>query len=190
MVSTSMSSRRSAHRAPSPARWGLLLTALSMISCGGEQGEQQSHPTALSRTIRDAAHDTTGRLIYIPAYVYAVDHTGRTPLTTTLTIHNTTFDNVTIHAVEYYDAAGALVGSQLNQPRELGPLETIEFHQKADDIEGRTGSNFLVRWSGPAGSSAPLAEALMVGHQGTGRLTFTSRGVEVEGSPHDHLAED
>ena len=188
MLSTSM--RTSERTSILLAFCGLLLAPPSMIGCGSEQGERRDQPNGAGRTIRDAAHDGPGRLIYVPAYIYAVDHTGRTPLTTTLTIHNTTFDAVTIHAVEYYDAAGALAGRQLDQPRELGPLETIEFHQQADGIEGKTGANFLIRWSGSPGNPPPLVEALMVGHQGTGRLTFTSRGVEVEGSPPDSRAED
>jgi len=130
-------------------------------------------------TVQDAAKDRSVRLLYIPAYAYAVDQSGRTTLATTLTVHNTTFEKVTVHSVDYYDSAGVLVQKQLDSPRELGPLEAIEFHQKAEGSNEGSGANFLVGWTGPAGSPPPLAEALMVGHQGAGRLTFTSRGVEV-----------
>lgn len=76
---------------------------------------------------------------------------------------------ITIHSVRYYDAAGVLVESQLAEPRELSP---------PSGSRGGAGANFLVGWTGALGP-APLVEALMAGHQGAGRLTFTSRGVEV-----------
>jgi len=154
-----------------------IVLAFLALACG--EGRER-HPTSEAMpTIQDAAKDRSVRLLYVPAYAYAVDQSGRTTLATTLTVHNTTFENVTVHSVDYYDSAGILVQKQLDAPRELGPLEAIEFHQEAKGPSEGAGANFLVGWTGPTGSSPPLAEALMVGHQGAGRLTFTSRGVEV-----------
>jgi len=157
----------------------ILLVALLTLGCG--EGREARPASGVVQTVQDAAKDRSVRLLYVPAHAYAVDQSGRTPLATTLTVHNTTFGKATVHSVDYYDSAGTLVRRHLEEPRELRPLEAIEFHQEADISSPESGANFLVGWTGPVGSPALLAEALMVGHQGAGRLTFTSRGVEVEG---------
>lgn len=154
------------------------MLALVAIGCEQEPAEPSAAP---SETLQDAVEDRSVRLIYVPAYTHALDQGDRLPLTTTLMIHNISSRKITIHSVRYYDAAGVLVESQLAEPRELGPLETLEtleFHHEPDGARGGAGANFLVGWPGAPGP-APLVEALMVGHQGAGRLTFTSRGVEV-----------
>ena len=159
-----------------------LVVALVTVACEQERAELGA--SAPSETLQDAVGDRSVRLIYVPAYTHALDQGGRMPLTTTLMIHNVSPRSITIHSVRYYDAAGVLVESQLPEPRELSPLETLEFHHEPSGVSGGAGANFLVGWTGAPGP-APLVEALMVGHQGAGRLTFTSRGVEVGLEPGD-----
>lgn len=155
----------------------LPIAALWILACGAEPVSSPSGGVP-SETIQDAVVEPGVRLIYVPAYTYALDQGNRVGLTTTLMIHNVSPRKITIDSVRYYDAGGVLVRTLLDTPRTLGPLETLEFRQDPDSSIGGAGANFLVGWTGPNGP-APLVEALMAGHQGTGRLTFTSRGVEV-----------
>ena len=145
-------------------------------ACGEEAGSGIG--VASTETVHEAVEDRSVGLIYVPAYTYAVDPSGRILLATTLMIHNVSSSEITIHWVRYYDAGGAMVESQLDPPRHLKAPEMLEFHQEANTSSAGSGANFLVGWTGSAGT-APLVEALMVGHQGAGRLTFTSRGIEV-----------
>jgi len=167
--------------ARSPARgmaraFTVLLPIVWLCACG--EGPESGMAAASTETVQEAVEDRSVGLIYIPAYTYAVDPSGRIPLATTLMIHNVSSSEITIHSVRYYDAGGVLVESQLDSPRRLRALETLEFHQESSPSSAGSGANFLVGWTGPGGA-APLVEALMVGHQGAGRLTFTSRGIEV-----------
>lgn len=164
-------------RRPLLPHLALPIAAFWILACGPDPAS----PPAVgipSETIRDAVDDPGVRLIYVPAYTYALDQGNRVGLTATLMIHNVSPRKITIDSVRYYDAGGVLVRTLLDTPRELGPLETLEFRQEPETTNGGAGANFLVGWTGPNGP-APLVEALMAGHQGTGRLTFTSRGVEV-----------
>jgi len=177
-------------RVANPARrtsprttWLIPSLVAALVSIGCEQQPAIRSTSAPSETLQDAVEDPGVRLIYVPAYTYALDQGVRVTLTTTLMIHNVSAREITIHSVRYYDAAGVLVHSELEAPRVLDALETLEFWREASTTSGGAGANFLVGWTGLRGP-APLVEALMVGHQGVGRLTFTSRGVEVgvEGS--------
>lgn len=158
--------------------WLLSSLVLALVGAGCERQSAEPSIPAPSETLQDAVEDRSVKLIYVPAYTHALDRGVRLALTTTLMIHNISPREITVHSVRYYDAAGVLVESQLAEPRELSPLETLEFHHEPDGSRGGAGANFLVGWTGAPGP-APLVEALMVGHQGAGRLTFTSRGVEV-----------
>lgn len=162
----------------SASRRVLPVLLMALVSAGCDRDRASTFPSAPSETIQDAVDDSSVRLIYVPAYTYALDQSDRVPLTTTLIIHNVSTHEISIESVRYYDAAGALVSSQLDAPRQLAPLETLEFRQDPATVTGESGANFLVGWTGPP-EPAPLVEALMVGHQGAGRLTFTSRGVQV-----------
>ena len=178
------------NRGSSEARLGLggmvLAVFVSLFALGCEpEPEAAPEPAALAvepPTLQDAVRGAHRRLIYVPAYAYALDKVGRVHLTTTLLIHNVSSESVTIHSVRYYDAGGVLIDSKLDAPRRLAPLETVEFlHEPSPEAEG-AGANFLVGWSGPD-EPAPLIEALMAGHQGAGRLTFSARGVPVGDDP-------
>jgi hypothetical protein len=161
----------------------LVLALLGAPACSAE-GERAEAPRAEAavETLEGRPPASGKHLVYVPAYQYAVDENGRTPLAVTLTVHNTSLDPIRIHGVEFYDADGVLVERLLSAPRELGALGTIEFVRPKGDLDGGAGANFLIAWGGDDLSQAPLAEALMVGHQGAGRLTFTSRGVPIERS--------
>ncbi len=141
--------------------------------------ESQVREAAPRMTLEDAVEEGRARLIYVPAYAYLYETSGKLDLTTTLMVHNVSARAIEIEYVRYYDAAGILVDQPLSAPRELGPLETLEFHHEPDPRAQGAGANFLVGWAGN-GAQAPLVEALMVGQQGSGRLSFVSRGVEVE----------
>jgi hypothetical protein len=162
---------------------GFAILLLIVVACEEPVRQDPARQSAVpesTESIQNAAIDQNSRLIYVPAYAYAVDSGSRIALSTTLTVHNTTLESIRIEAVEYFDAEGRFVESLLSEARDLGALGTLEFSYVAGNVQGGTGANFIVAWSGPKALQAPLTEALMVGSQGAGRLTFISRGVDVQ----------
>ncbi|HEM46120.1 MAG TPA: DUF3124 domain-containing protein [Alphaproteobacteria bacterium] len=168
----------SSSRISAPGIPALLLVSLLLAVSACDAQQMDDFPPVTTETLQDAVGERSVNLIYVPAYTHALDQGGRVPLTTTLMIHNVSSREIVIHSVRYYDSAGRLVQSQLDEPRSLQALETFEILQEPSALGAGAGANFLVGWTGRSGP-APLVEALMVGHQGAGRLTFTSRGVEV-----------
>jgi hypothetical protein len=85
-----------------------------------------------------------------------------------------------IRFVDYYDTRGDLVRRYLDGARRLRPLESFDVLIHTWDDTGGSGANFLVGWLVRGAGLPPLTEAVMVGHAGSGYVSFTSRGVEVE----------
>jgi hypothetical protein len=169
-------------------RLGMLPKAASALvvfsslvhGCDWRPVEQASVSPERLRTTDATTHEGL-RLIYVPAYEYAVVHAGtKIRLTTTLTIHNVSrTTRVTVHSVDYYNSAGTLVQDCLHQPRDLGPFETLEVVVDDGETSGGISASFLVGWDGAGAAHGPLVEALMVGNSGSGAVTFTTRGVAV-----------
>ena len=131
-----------------------------------------------------AAGATRLRTVYVPAY----SHFPRDPksdrktlLSVLLSVRNVDSSaTVELTHVDYYDTSGHRVRRYLEAPRELAPLETAEFHVETVDEAGGSGANFLVHWEGPSDAHALLTETVMLGNFGSGYVTFTSRGVELD----------
>lgn len=125
-----------------------------------------------------------GQLVYVPVYSH-VYYQGGAPylLETTLSIRNIDPDHdVYLKSVEYFDTAGTLVKTHLDQTIRLGPLQTIEFLVERRDSSGGSGANFLVEWLSERQVNKPLVEAVMVGIAGTQGISFARVGMEISGA--------
>ena len=80
----------------------------------------------------------------------------------------------------YYDSAGKAVRDYLTAPAEIGPMATIEYLIKRDDIAGGPGANFVIEWAAPEGADEPIVEAVMIGQSGHAGFSFISQGKTIQ----------
>ena len=163
-----------------PARLGALLAALVLVGCAQEDAPPR--PPAAPDTVRTAtvpANAVAGETIYVPVYshIFHQDGTRELDLTATLSIRNTDPERgLTITAVGYYDSAGRLVRTYVEQPIPLGPLGSEAFVVEEQDRTGGVGANFLVEWIAEAAVSAPIVEAVMISTAQAQGVSLVSRG--------------
>ena len=84
---------------------------------------------------------------------------------------------ITLTHVDYFDTSGHRVRRYLEAPRQLRPLETVEFTVAANDDAGGSGANFLVYWEGPSDAHSLLTETVMTGHLVGGYIVITSYSI-------------
>ena len=90
---------------------------------------------------------------------------------------------VVVTAVDYYDSDGQLIRHFLDQPAELGPLETAEYFVARADRTGGSGANFLVRWGLREPGPDLLVQALMHGRDGNAGVSFLTEGRIIDDAP-------
>jgi len=128
----------------------------------------------------------TGQSVYVPVYshIYIGDKEYPFLLTATVSIRNTDpHQSITLLRVDYYDSAGQLVKSYLEQPLSLGTLASTRYVVRESDKSGGSGAKFLVQWQAKTAVSPPLMEAVMIGTQSAQGISFTSRGQVIEEQP-------
>ena len=123
------------------------------------------------------------RVVYVPAYSRIYLSEGRTwELAATLSIRNVDAEReIVVTGVEYYDSAGRLVETFLDEPHALGPMATTSLVVPQSDERGGEGANFLVRWGATADVPEPVIEAVMAGVSGTLSFSFVAPGKRLEG---------
>jgi hypothetical protein len=145
-------------------------------------GEGLSDPLRMFQASLAEAAPAEARVrgtIYVPAYsaIRAGSGRGRIDLATTLSIHNTSREKpLLLERIDYHNTEGELVQSHLDQPVALKPLGTIEVFVANADLRGGTGANFMIDWAAHGPISEPVAEAVMIGTQGTTSYSFVSQG--------------
>jgi len=133
------------------------------------------------------------RTVYVPAYSHLPRRGDerRSLLSIMLSVRNVdSRATVRLTHVDYFDTSGHRVRRYLLEPRDLRPLETVEFSVPTTDEAGGSGANFLVYWEGPSDAHPLLTEAVMAGHVGSGPVAFTSRGVELDRRPDPSAFDD
>lgn len=164
----------------------VLLFSTIVISC--KQAKQTDQPVevldehTLDRRVNEAAIDSILQEVYVPIYsdIYNQTRDSRTLLTATLSIRNTSIrDSLFISKIDYYNTAGDLVRSYLDQTIYLRPMESIDYVIEQQDTSGGSGANFLIDWYSKK-PLKPLFQAVMVGGLGAQAFSFTTDGVEVE----------
>ena len=127
-----------------------------------------------------------GQVLYVPVYshIFAGTAAGEFNLTSTLSLRNTDLDSaIILTSVRYYDSAGALVRSYLEEPQQLGPLASMEVVVEEKDISGGAGANFIVEWSAQRPVTPPVVEAVMISTTLGQGLSFVSSAHVLEQMP-------
>jgi hypothetical protein len=99
-------------------------------------------------------------------------------LSVTLSIRNVSSQKpLVVESVKYFDSTGREVRQYVSKPASLAPMATADFVVQRRDTSGGRGASFLVEWSSSeAEIDEPLVEAVMIGHQGSAGVSFTSIG--------------
>jgi hypothetical protein len=145
-----------------------------------EQRPDRAHFRPIDGPVPPTAH---GGTTYVPVYstLYLGDREVQAGMAVTLSVRNTSPDrDLVVHRIDYYDTAGEVTLRLADRPHAVPAMATAEFLIDRDDPVGGTGANYLVAWSVPAGGTAPLIEAVMVGRLGSTSVSLVGRGVAVE----------
>jgi len=126
-----------------------------------------------------------GAVIYVPIYSHIyLGARSRRSFATTLSVRNTDPNNpIIVTSVRYYDTAGQLVESFLENPHSLAPLASADFFVDQRDDRGGAGANFIVEWASEKPVSKPIVEAVMAGISGTQGLSLVRSGRVVKSLP-------
>lgn len=174
-----------------PAPRLALALLLAGTACAAPEEPAGSTPQAARRPTAPPA-DSTGapldsaavwQVVYVPVYshIYYGDHRLPIDLTVTLSVRNTDARRpIRLSSVRYYDTAGSLVETYVEQPVRLGPLATAEYVVVGTDARGGSGASFLVEWAAGEPVREPVVEAVMISTAGTQGLSFVSAGRVVE----------
>ena len=163
---------------------GLLL----LVGCNAKSDTlpqvKESNPTSISPSAIDNSieYSATHKLVYVPTYshIYTQDDSREFDLAATLSVRNTDpSTTISISNVTYYDSAGKLVRSYVEEAISLGPLASRSFVVAESDRTGGVGANFIVEWSSTEEVSEPVVEAVLIGTKSSQGISFVSRGVVV-----------
>ncbi len=118
--------------------------------------------------------------VYSSIYLGLANEPLMVNLAATVSVRNVSGDHpiVLTHA-RYYDSAGKPVRDYIDAPSELGPMASVEYVVKRDDVAGGPGANFVIEWAGPPELDDPIVEAVMIGQSGHAGFSFTSVGKTV-----------
>jgi hypothetical protein len=135
----------------------------------------QLKPVSLDNTDQLVA----GQTVYVPIYsqIYMWQQSQTINLTATLSVRNTDLSHtIIITSVKYYNDAGELVRSYLEQPVELGPLASTSFVVDQEDASGGVGAAFVVEWAAQQAVSVPVIESVMLNASGNQGISLISPG--------------
>ncbi|MCI2228101.1 DUF3124 domain-containing protein [Polaribacter sp. MSW13] len=120
---------------------------------------------------------------YLSVYsqIYSISEHKTHNLTAMISLRNTSdLDTIYLLKAKYYDTHGKPVRTYFKRPIYLAPMETTEIIIDEIDIEGGTGSNFIIEWKTPKNCPEPLFEGIMnstVGQQG---LSFSTQSKRIK----------
>lgn len=120
---------------------------------------------------------------YLSVYsqMYSLTQHQKYPLTAMISMRNVSeTETIYLLRADYFNTSGAKVRTYFNYPIYVKPMETLEIVIDQKDIEGGTGSNFIIEWKAPIGCPEPLFEGLMNSMQGTKGLSFTTHARRIE----------
>ena len=135
----------------------------------------QSSP--LDRSLEDLEL-TTGQTIFVPAYISIyISAKGTINLTTTISIHNTDFqESIIINSIRHFGGNGKLIKDYVQAPVQLGPMATTAFYAARGDPQDGIGANFIIEWVAEKHVHEPVVEAVMISKMGNHGFSFISPG--------------
>lgn len=159
----------------SAGRWGWhtarpLLAAMALVLSAVAPVEAED--------ASDGCIQAVSETVYVPAFARIHTHERiRQPLASTLVIHNVDREvSITVTSVAFYDGAGSLVQTFLEDPVTLAPFASTNFLTELSDSRGGIGANYLLEWKADRAACSPLALAVMIGGGGTQGISFALEG--------------
>ena len=128
---------------------------------------------------------STGQHLYLPIYAFIqygnLDRSGVAkdiPVSALVSIHNTDLDKpLKVLSARYYSTGGKFLRNFVSSPRNLKPMETLEFLVERNDVVGGSGANFVIQWESEVPVSPPLVQALHIEMQTNRAIVFTTDAV-------------
>ncbi|TYP99427.1 uncharacterized protein DUF3124 [Tenacibaculum adriaticum] len=121
---------------------------------------------------------------YLSIYsqIYSLSEHKTHNLTAMASLRNTSdADTIYLLKAEYFDTHGKSIRVYFNSPIYLAPMETTEIIIiDESDIEGGTGSNFIIEWKIPKNCPEPLFEGIMNSTMGQQGLSFTTQSKRIK----------
>lgn len=164
----------------------VFMVLMLYASCAPEKNEQLPLPKldwsgkTTSLPVSDSLkYGKTYLSVYSQIYSYT-EHTAL-DLTATVSIRNTSeLDAVYLVKADYYDTAGNLIQSYVEDPIRVNQMETLEIVIAEVDKKGGTGANFIFEWAAKPKTSSPIFEAVMISTYGQQGLSFMTHGLLIE----------
>jgi len=157
----------------------------SVLSCENKQEISSINPENWSKRTADISQKDSleyGKS-YLPVYsqIYSISQHQKFNLTGMISLRNTSEkDTIYLLKATYFNTHGAAIRSYFEKPIYLAPMETTEIVIDELDIEGGTGSSFIIEWKTPKGCPEPLFEGVMNSLQGTQGLSFITFAKRIE----------
>ncbi len=161
----------------------VLILFVFFIGCRDSENKsvkesKRSHPSHIYNFVKaDTAQFIYFETNYLPVYsaIYYQDGTKRFPITTTVSIRNTSLsDSAFILSAIYYDSYGKVLHSYLDSSLLLSPLESVELVVQEKDDEGGAGANFIIKWGATRFSNQLMIQSVMIGTYGQQGVSFLS----------------
>ena len=170
-----------------PLRILLTLTLVVVVSNGCSRPPQtdagvHERNTTVLKALADPTQYRPRKkaVVYVPVYS-SIDigfDKQVMDLSVTLSIRNVSSRQpLVVHSVRYFDSGGKEVRQYVSKASSLAPMATADFVVQRRDSSGGRGASFLVEWSSSEPEiDEPYIEAVMIGHQGSAGVSFTSTG--------------
>lgn len=165
----------------------IIFSILLLVSCSLRELEPKNGPGTVDWTKRVADLEGMDTLVsgetYLSIYsqIYSSKEKRTHDLTATVSARNTNnLDSVYIEKVEYYNTAGKLIKTFIEEPVYIAPMETIEIVLSEDNLKGGTGANFLFYWKKKKRTPEPFFEAVMISTSGQQGISFTTQGRRIK----------
>lgn len=162
----------------------ILIVALT-IGCNHNKEISSINPENWSKRTIDI--NTKTSLEYGKSYlsiysqIYSNSEHKTHNLTAMASMRNTSdSDTIFLLKAEYFDTHGKSIRTYFNKPIYLAPMETTEIIIDEADIEGGTGSNFIIEWKIPENCPEPLFEGVMNSTMGQQGLSFTTQSKRIK----------
>jgi hypothetical protein len=163
----------------------ILFTSIFIFSCHHEKEMSSINPVNWAK--RGVDISTRDSLEYGKSYlsiysqIYSSSEHKTHNLTAMASLRNTS-DSDTIYLLKaaYFDTHGKPIRTYFNTPIYIAPMETTEIIIDESDIEGGTGSNFIIEWKIPKNCPEPLFEGIMNSTMGQQGLSFSTQAKRIE----------
>jgi hypothetical protein len=145
-----------------------------------EMGEENWSKRAVELNPSDSLiHGKTYLSVY--SQMYNFSQKQKYNLTGLVSLRNVSeIDTIYLLKADYYNTEGVKIRTYFDYPIYVLPMETLEIVIAQKDVEGGTGSNFLIDWKTPLNCPEPLFEGVMNSIQGNQGVSFTTHAVRIQ----------